>query len=257
MGSAEAVETYEQAIAARPGYAGGYRDLGFHYYWQRDYEEAERVYRRLIELAPGDAYGFEALSVTMFKDRRDPEAERFLRQALDLEPSARCYAFLGSLYYYQHRYEDAAVEYANALALNPDHFTALQGLAESYRWCPGYEDRARELYGEAATKAESFLVDDPDNTWMLANLASYYTFLGDVERAEELLADLATLPPTEGDDAFTEAVAYEDLGRRDEALVHLERSLETGGTLPFIHEYPGFRNLRTDARYKALIERYP
>jgi hypothetical protein len=51
------------------------------------------------------------------------------------------------------------------------------------------------------------------------------------------------------------AVTLEDLGRREKALEYLERALDGGVAHHKIEDYPGFNNLRSDTRYREMMER--
>ena len=251
-----AYEAFERFIAIRPGYAPGYEYLSRSQMRNGELEKAEQTLKNQLAFAPRNHVGLYYLAAIITYSRQDPAAERLFLESLAIQPTAQCYSNLGTAYYYAQRYEDALLAYRSAVAFGSPTDELWRNLAEAYRWSPGYEDSARVAYHRAIRIGERDLVSDPADPSLLANLASYHSLLGHEERALELLEILSGLTVVSGSTSMTVAAVYEDLRRRDKAFVHLESALELGVPHTMVENYPGFRNLRSDARYQALMDRY-
>ncbi|RKZ19125.1 hypothetical protein DRQ50_02730 [bacterium] len=250
-----AYSAFERYIAVRPGYAPGHEYLARCQAYSGDLDLAEKTLEDLLEFAPRNHVGIYFMGSVINFARRDPAAENLFLESLAIHPTSVCYANLGSFYYYAQRYEDALLSYRSAASLNPQH-DLWRNIAEAYRWSGGYADSVRVVYKRAINVAERKLDDDPSNPGLLAELASYNSVLGNKERALELLDTLSGLRVVSGETAMTVATAYEDLGYRDAAFAHLDTALALGVPHTMVENYPGFRNLRSDARYQTLMDQY-
>src|SRR6185436_7324070 len=79
-------------------------------------KEAEAEYRKSIELAPDGIYGLRNLAGVLISDNRLPEASAMLQRAIPIRPTSTLYGNLGTVYYYQGLYPEAAAAYKKALA---------------------------------------------------------------------------------------------------------------------------------------------
>ncbi|RKZ10237.1 hypothetical protein DRQ50_14555, partial [bacterium] len=253
----DAIALFERLVAARPGYPPGYEMLSMAYYYFDEAEVAEGILREALEFAPRNYEGQYYLGVFIWKAREDsPEIEERFLESLAIKETSMAYSNLGTYYYYEQRYEDALLMYRRAVAHEPDSGRFWRNLAEAYRWSLGYADSARVAYEKAVRFAEADLAETPADPGVLTQLASFHSRLGHRDRTLELLATiegLAERPP--GGMAVTIADSYEELGMRDEALAWLEYALETDAPQQLIEDYPAFRNLRSDQRYRDMIER--
>jgi tetratricopeptide (TPR) repeat protein len=66
---------------------------------------------------------------------------------------------------------------------------------------------------------------------------------------------LISLRPDEASVLFTLAVAWEQLGDRDEALAWLEKAIAAGYTRERIERSPSLSELRKDRRFSGLMTR--
>ncbi|MCI0586363.1 MAG: tetratricopeptide repeat protein [Planctomycetes bacterium] len=153
-----AIAVYDRLSARAPG------DLDALYHSARarlrigDVEEALVGLRRFAAIAPGDAEGRRALGTALYRKaiagapanaRFLAEAEEELRAARDLRPEAAdLHHDLASLRVVRGDLAGAEEEYRRALERDPEHLSALEGLAELL---DGQDRRteARELAGRA------------------------------------------------------------------------------------------------------------
>ncbi len=252
----EAAAAYARALARRPDYAPLLLDLGRFHYRAGDFAAARDAFARAVTVTPGSDYAWYFLGAARFAlDDLDGAAEAFAR-ALAIRPSYGVLSNLGTLAYYRERYADAAGFYRRALA-HRSNATAWKHLAEAWRWLPDHADSSRQAYRRAADLAAAEVAATDGPTWDLqAELATFHTALGDTAAADRLMRGIADAAPDLGYEAmFHLAVACEDLGRREDALAWLARAFAAGLPPERPERYPGFRNLRADARYRALVKR--
>ena len=251
----QAEETYLRAIALKPGYWGGYARLARFYYSQRRYEDAISYYTQVIGLTPDSARAYSDRGAMYVALERWAEARRDLERSIEIQPSRAAYSNLGSLYFYEGRYSDAADIYAKAVELNAKDYRLWGNLASARFWT-SEEDRtseARTAYEQAVLLAEEELKVNSSDVTVLANLAQYYAFLGRGDRALPLLNRALGLTPADNKLMFRAAEIYEQLGERQLALKFVAKAMELGYSRAGMEHSPSLRQLRTDPGYQSLL----
>jgi serine/threonine protein kinase/tetratricopeptide (TPR) repeat protein len=251
----QAEETYLKAIALKPGYWGGYARLARFYYSQRRYEDAISYYTQVIALTPDSARAYSDRGAMYVASERWAEARRDLEHSIEIQPSRAAYSNLGSLYFYEGRYSDAADIYAKAVELNAKDYR-LWGNLGSARFWTSEEDRtseARAAYEQAILLAEEELKVNSSDVTVLTNLAQYYAFLGRGDRALPLLNRALGFTPNDNKLMFRAAEIYEQLGDRPLALKFVAKAMELGYSKGGVEHSPTLRQLRTDPGYQSLL----
>jgi adenylate cyclase len=212
---------------------------------------ARRLFNEAIELAPEYSRAHSALSRTYNYDWRyswsdTPDeslgtAINFARIAKDLDPlDARSFAELGYARLYSKQLEEALVEYAHAMALNPNDSDIIADYADALVYA---EQPARSV--ELLEKAMRLNPYYPD--WYLWNLADAYDALG---RYEDVLAAVKRMQdPSDG--RRLQAIAYAHLGLMKEAQATAREvmHLQPGFTISQWIQRPPFRQ-------GPVLERY-
>jgi serine/threonine-protein kinase len=145
--------------------------------------------------------------------------------------------------------------FALAIEMRPGDYRIRGLLAEAYYWSPGRRDLAIEAFEQAIDLLEHGGGLDSANATHLSDLAGYYGRIGDKAKSEALLVEALRLEPSEWWVLFKIADTYEHLGRREEALKWIEKALEQGAPLASMDQFPGLRELRTDKRYRDMMDR--
>jgi TolB-like protein len=162
--TAKAVEHYQEAIAADPGFAPAYAGLAessaFGYpsretmprakaaalralaldprsaeahaalglvqtFWEWDWESADRSFRRALELNAGNAEIHQYYSQHLSAAGRSEDALRQARRALEMDPlSPRLSGQYARVLYLARRYDDAIAQHRKTLALDPSDYWA-------------------------------------------------------------------------------------------------------------------------------------
>jgi serine/threonine-protein kinase len=252
---AEAGAVLQQAIQRRPNYVGALNDFGVFLVGRGRFDEAIESFRSVIALAPAHLHGLSNLGSVYYHLDLWDEAEAMFLRCLALEPDAITYQNLGTMYFYDRRYLEAARMYEKSIELGPRDYLAYGWAAECYYWSGTDRAGAEEHYRRAAALADSVLGLYPDDARVQADLASYLVLNGAGERARALLAQAADPDPHDADVYFAMAACYENLGEREAALRDVERALREGYPLSLLERYPGMDRLRTDHRYEELLAR--
>ena len=123
-------------------------------------------------------------------------------------------------------------------------------LGDTYRQIPHRRSQAAEAFRQAIRLLEPWLDDRPDDPSLRSRMALYLAKAGDHDAAVRQL-ELAS--GGDGRSLFRLAVANEVIGRRQEALGHLERALHAGFPQADVEREPELLALRADRRYHRLM----
>lgn len=252
---AGAEAAYSRAAQLRPHVPKVYERLTYMYLaYQGKYLEAVRSASKTIDLKPNSSKGYSELGAAYYSLGRMDQARYAFEKSLSIDSTYRACANLGTIYFGQKRYADAARMYKAALGLGTSNYRVIGYLAEAYFWSPGQRDLAIETFGQAIELLDKAGMLDDTNPTQLSDLASYYARIGRSARSESLLVRAALLEPSEALILFRIADTYEQLGKRVLALDWLEKALEKGAPLETMDDFPGLREMKTDSRYRQLMD---
>ena len=183
----KAIELFDQAVAADPGYALPYAGVA-------------------------DAYDQMGLWISLPPDQSFPRAKAAAERALELEPDlAEAHAALAfEKFYYEWDFAGSEREFDRAIELNP-----------SYTF--GHESRAVEIYEsdprrlvEALRGLQTAKEIDPLSLSIGFNIAALHYFEGENEKALSTLNDLQTTDPNYTLGYGLQGAVYREMGRYDE-----------------------------------------
>lgn len=159
-----------------------------------------------------------AVANEMARTGRQAEAMASLKEALQIKGDAALHIELGVMLMDAGEIENAAVEFQNAIDLNPSEVTALTNLGNALRLL----NRRRE----AQTAFERALAIDPSNAAAHGNLGNLLRDFGEADAAVKSLQECIRLEPGRPESyAFLGGAALE-AGRADEALSALDLALQ-------------------------------
>ena len=286
-----AVDYFEKAVAADPGFAGAYAGLAQAYILlpvfgagrpQDFLPKATVVARRAIELDETSAEGHATLGMLLLFDFKCPASEQEFRRAIELNPNyATAHHWFGnSLLVTLGRFDEAIKEGERAVELDPLSLIINADLGSTLIVARRYDEAIAQLrrtllldgnfayahwnLGEAlylkgdmaAAIAEyekaAALDDDPQ---IKAFLARAYAETGRKEAALEILAKLEEAGRHQYVRSYLYAVIHIGLGDKAKAIEYLEKARESSESADttWIRFDPIFDPLRDEPRFQELV----
>jgi tetratricopeptide (TPR) repeat protein len=218
----EAAASFEQVIAAKPGYPEGYYNLGTLSLERHDFPAARRYLEQALKLRPNYPEAWNNLGMMAAQEGHADDAVRNFQQSLSLRPDyATALLNLGNIYRRQGNFEEAQKSLARALELQPDDAEtnyslgmfyaqqnqpdrAAQFLQKAISLRPDYAEAINNLgvlyvreqnYAKAEQQFRDCIRVSPNFDQAYLNLARLYIMQNDKERARAALEDLLRLQP--------------------------------------------------------------
>ena len=229
-GVAEAIDFFEQAIAADPKYALAYTGLSDAYALRIDYRSvpvhdgfarAREYAERALAIDESVAEAHTSLGWVLFiYDWRYADAAREFRRSIELDHRyATAHQWYAALLAARGDLQESLIEAHTAQELDPSSVSARRSLAYMYFYARRY-DRARYHASRALTLASS-----QEETYRVLGLI--HTMEGNWREAEEVLRDALALPQSSAYTLGTLGYALGCAGRTREAREVLESLEET------------------------------
>jgi serine/threonine protein kinase/Flp pilus assembly protein TadD len=245
--------TFQKSVELDPANWRLANEFGNYYVRAGKYGLAAEQFQKAVSLTPDNARALSNLAVSYWRQNRLAEARASLEQSIQLEPSVLAYYNLGHVLEDAGRYQEAAQNFQKAIEQDPSYYPAWGDLAAMYARMGEAPAKIRETYLKAIPLAEESRKQRKNQPALLADLGVYYAHIGDDAKAVPLLRQTVALAPDNPNLLQLAATGFELLHRRDEALKWLGQALAYGRPVALIEQDPTLSALRTDARYKALI----
>ncbi|MBT8398911.1 MAG: hypothetical protein KJO98_00405, partial [Rhodothermia bacterium] len=191
------------------------------FYFNWDWEGAERGYLKAIELNPGNARAYNRYSTFLIAMRRNEEALQAARKAEQLDPiSTGPTHDLGIVHMVRGEYAEAVRQFDKAMKLHPDWIWGYVkgGLTESIA---GNADRALEL---------AAIVEEKTDGWGSAGVQAWtgalYAYAGRRDLARRALDRMHARADSEYVDPVAIADVYGALRDNENALRYLEKGVD-------------------------------
>lgn len=252
QGDAEGAEdAYRRAVGARPEDPELHSLLGSRLYRRGDYGAAEASFRRALELADDFQPAYKNLAACLHMMGRFAEASTMLQRALQINPEASIFNNLGTLYFFQGLFPQAANAFESAIELGANNPLIWANLGDALRQISDSKETSDRAYRTALAllSEETDSAEAQDNRAFEAEIAAK---TGEIERARHLLSGFD--PSTADlDELFNAAQASEILGERGQAIHYLGLALAGGYPAREVRLEPDFASLRLDPRFPPLL----
>jgi tetratricopeptide (TPR) repeat protein len=235
----------ELALALDPGRAEALTLATWARYAQDwDRAAAEAGYRRAAALDPSTALPHHRLAHLLSTAGRHDEAIAELRRAQRASPLSAALNDDGCWFFYRaRRHDEAIAEARRALVLEPDRQGALECIVDAAAALGDHPTARRAAVSMLAA------LHDPAAARVAAAPASEARHRLHARLLERLQLEA---PAAASPHAFLTA----ELGRREEALAWLERSVaEREGLVLLVRVHPAFDSVRADPRLEAILRR--
>ena len=250
----EAEKTYRAVIQLRPRSWSAYNGIGYFYFNRGRYVEAAEAYRKGAELNPDVARLQYNLGSAYLRMRRYPEAEAAFKRSIEISPQPTAFTNLGTLYYLQGRFEEAVPVYRRAAELSPLDLWKHLALADALVRLPGRRPETLAEYRETERLALQALKVDPKEAETHAALGAARAETEGPEKGIPSVRRAIALDPESPVVHQYAAIVFQSAGRTAEALDSIEKALAHGLTVDEVEAVPQFAQLRTDPRYRKIVE---
>ena len=257
-----ALQMYEQAIKLDPNFALAHAGIAYicgiiHEVREHDAKwvvRGEAASRKALELDPNLAEALVAQARISYSQRKHEEAIDLAKRAIALKPDCEgVYNVLGRVYFASGRFQEAADLREKAIEANGDDYNVFIPIVNALE-CLG---RAAELqrYRELEMNAlERQLELVPEDVRARSLLAADYANMGRPDDAVRHLEMTVALRPNDSNVLYNAACTYAVLGKKQEALGLLRRSLDAGyANFDWPHKDPDLNLLHNDPEFRKLF----
>jgi serine/threonine protein kinase/Flp pilus assembly protein TadD len=227
--------------------------IGLDAYQAGRFKEAASDWEAALKLEPDNVPALRNLGAAYHSMGRDDDAVAALQHALEIKPASDVYTNLGTILFYQGKYDESVPAFEKALVLNANNFDNWGNLGDAYRWSTGNKNKAKATYRHAIQLVQEEIVKNPAQADLKADLAMYLAKSDDQSAALRVLKPVEEAHSKDPSVLYSSAVVYELCGEREKALNSLLLAVQTGEDLNDIKNEPEFVSLRTDPRYHWQI----
>ncbi len=222
------------------------------YWYDFDWEEAEKGFQKTFELNPGYAMSHAQYAWFNLAMNRFDKAVREIKLAQELDPLLPLfYAMSVGLHRMVGKHDEATQEFHRAIELDPDI-----GLAYFHLGCV-YLDKV--MMEEAVSILKKSIELVTGSGWAEAKLGVIHVLQGEKEKAQQILDELVERKKNTYVESFSIACLYSHLGRTDKAFEYLDIAYEERDTLmPYLNVISVFelsKEVYADPRYKKLLKK--
>ena len=223
-------------------------------FYDWDWDGTLRSLKTARELNPGAVYVHYAYSFYYRALGKLDECLEETVKAHNLDPlSLIINNALGENLLFASRFDDAEIQFKKTLELDPEFRSAIWNLGFVYLF-EGNFKKALDLFNEARKQCG----DDLKGFKGQAPIGFAYALMGDIKAAEECLNKIKEREEANPDIPLNldYALVYKGLKDYDKVFYYLERAAEerNGGIL-FIGKNPGWKDIHSDSRFKAIMKR--
>ncbi len=249
----QATAELQHALQLDPKDWRTYLATGLGAYQGGRFKAAASAWEMALKLEPDNVPALRNLGAVYHSLDRDDDAVAALQHALEVKPAPDVYGNLGTILFYQGKYDRAVPAFEKAVALGANIFDIWGNLGDAYRWSSNKKDQAKPAYEHAIQLVREEIAKNPNQMELRADVAMYLAKSGDKDRALKELKPLEESHITNPADLYTSALVYELCGKRDQALDALLAAVKAGQDLNDIKNEPEFVSLRADPRYHLTI----
>jgi len=252
----QAAEVYLEILKERPNYWPAYNELGFVFSRTGEYDKAAESYAQAAAVAPHVALPLASLGTMYMNLHRNGQAVEAFEQSLKRAPNAQAYFGLGDIAFEKGDYRAALDAYSKARDLRPRSDVPWRDIGDCYMML-GATAQVRESYVKAADLLARALEANPHRgvSWM--TLAFYEAKIGRRGDALDHIQKAESLGATDPKSQLEKAEALALLGRKEEALQLVLECMRKGISTVEVELALDLKEIRTDPRYSQFVKQHP
>lgn len=251
----KAEETYRRAIEMRPQYWRNYSLLGGFFVSQGQYDKAAEMFRKVIAIAPDSFRGYSNLGGIETYQGQYSDAVSTLQKSIAIRKTGDALSNLGTAYFHMRKFDQSATAFQEAIRFDENNYPLWGNLADAYYY-GGHQTESVPAFTKAAELAAQQLSVNSQDASVLAALASYYSMLGDKNKALMYIGRALQSAPRNPEVIFDMAQICNQLGNERETIIWLRKALDTGFPLVQVQDTPSLDNLRSDKDFQNLVTTY-
>jgi len=239
-----------RAIEIDETLADAHTALGFIlFYYDWDWQAAEKQYRRALELDPNSADTHQAYAHLLSNTGRHAEALSEIKLSKELDPlNLRTNALEGQLLLHAGQTDAAIDSLQKTIDLEPNFWMAHLFAASAYI--------EKGMYEKAVGEGSVAKTHSPAQNWSIAFGGYALAKAGKRAEARAVLDELLKLPNERYVPPYHIALVYNGLGENEKALDYLEKGFaEKDARMVFLKVEPKWNNLRNEPRFVDLMRR--
>ena len=258
-----AIEMFSRAIEKDSGYAlayAGRSDCHSYFYWYygmsaSDRQQAQDDSAKALELAPDLSEAHAARGLALAINEQYEEAEKAFERAVALNRDLfEAYCFYARTCFVQGKYEEAKDLFLEASRVDPGDYQSPALLAFLYKTI-GQEEKMAPVLREAMDRIERRLALNPDESRALYLGADVLIRMGEKEKAMVWVRRLAATERDEPAVLYGIACLYSLIGKPEEAVYYLSKSVDAGfAHRQYLEKDGDFDPIRHHPRYVELIK---
>jgi len=225
-----------KAIAIDPDFYYAYKVLADLYFEQKDTGKALFYAQKAVSLGSKDASNYNDLGLLLMRLERYGEAAAYLKKAVSLDPNNADYIYsLGSVYRDNKMFDQAISEYNKIRVLKNDYPNLHNDLADIYVNL-GRNKEAISEYQQEIKYCREKLKSFPNDPVALNNYAYALNGINEPGKAQEVAERLVSLYPRYREAYLTLSRIYEKMNKHALALKTLEKAKQLSGAEKFIND---------------------
>ena len=219
------------------------------YYYDHDFETAEREYKRAIELNPNYSTAHQWYGVYLMSLGRFDEALTQMRRAQELDPlSLPINMTLGWALIAARQTDQSIEQLRKTLEMDPNFVLA------HHRLGMAYEQQGK--YAEAIAEFKQVINLTSGKPLGVAALARVYALAGQRADAQKLLGELQEQAKVRYVSPASIALVFAGLGEKDQALTWLDKAeKEHDGVIVRLKVDSRYDSLRSDPHFAEIVRR--
>ena len=256
-----AIEMFSRAIEKDPDYAlayAGRSDCHSYFYWYygmsaSDREQARDDSAKALELAPDLSEAHASRGLALAINEQYEEAEKAFERAVSLNQELfEAYYFYARTCFVQGKYEQAKDLFLEASRVDPADYQSPALLAFLYKTI-GSEEKMAPVLLEAMDRIERRLALNPDDSRAIYLGADVLIRMGKKQKAMEWVKRLAATDRDEPAILYGIACLYSLIGKPEEAVYYLSKSVDAGfAHRQYLEKDGDFDPIRHHPRYIEL-----
>jgi tetratricopeptide (TPR) repeat protein/TolB-like protein len=248
----EGLAQFNKAIAIRPNSVMVHTEMGLALFNEARYNDALAAFEKAVALAPNSSRALSQAGAAAQGAGDNDKALAYFKRANDIQARPETLSNMGTIYYGQGRFDEAAKSYEAALVIRPLSAQTHRNLGDAYMRLGRNED-ALKAYRQAVVRAQADVAVSPNDARALARLAVYQAKAGDEAAARMTLASAETLAPRDEQVQLRAGVVHALAGRSEQALDSIERAIKGGIAPRAVETEDDFARLRSLPRFASMV----